>query len=80
MQHEPEGDVVGQCCEGILLRFASGEQGVKSPIDPSHEPARSALFVYLEVSYNRLRQHSPRGYVSPRIDEQWGEPQIESTV
>ena len=31
----------------------------------THEEARTALFEYIEVYYNRVRKHSPLGYLSP---------------
>ncbi len=31
----------------------------------SHEDARTALFEYIEVYYNRVRKHSTLGYLSP---------------
>jgi putative transposase len=31
----------------------------------THEQARTALFEYIEVFYNRQRRHSTLGYVSP---------------
>jgi len=31
----------------------------------THEQARTALFEYIEVFYNRQRRHSSLGYVSP---------------
>lgn len=31
----------------------------------THEAARSALFEYIEVYYNRVRKHSTLGYLSP---------------
>jgi putative transposase len=32
----------------------------------SHAQARTALFEYIEVFYNRQRRHSGLGYLSPR--------------
>jgi putative transposase len=32
---------------------------------PTHEQARTALFEYIEVYYNRVRKHSTLGYLSP---------------
>ncbi|GCE23237.1 IS3 family transposase [Dictyobacter kobayashii] len=31
----------------------------------SHEEARTALFEYISVYYNRVRKHSTLGYLSP---------------
>lgn len=31
----------------------------------THEEARTALFEYIEVYYNRVRKHSTLGYLSP---------------
>jgi transposase InsO family protein len=31
----------------------------------THEEARTALFEYIEVYYNRARKHSTLGYLSP---------------
>ena len=35
----------------------------------THEQARSSIFEYIEVFYNRQRLHSSLGYVSPETFE-----------
>lgn len=39
---------------------------------PTWEAARSAIFEYLEVFYNRKRLHSSLGYMSPESYEDLG--------
>jgi putative transposase len=41
----------------------------------THEEARSALFEYIEVFYNRHRRHSALGYLSPETYERRWTPQ-----
>jgi transposase InsO family protein len=36
----------------------------------THEEARTAIFEWLEVFYNRHRRHSALGYVAPAVYEQ----------
>lgn len=43
---------------------------------PTHEAARSAIFEYLEVFYNRRRLHSSLGYVSPEGFEDLGTKEV----
>ena len=40
----------------------------------THEQARTALFEYIEVFYNRQRRHSSLGYLSPRDYERASQP------
>jgi putative transposase len=42
----------------------------------SHDEAQLALFTYMEVYYNRVRQHSALGYVSTLVYEQIGNQQM----
>ncbi len=43
---------------------------------PTREAARSAIFEYLEVFYNRRRLHSSLGYVSPEGFEDLGTKEV----
>ena len=38
----------------------------------SHNEARSALFISIEAYYNRVRRHSPLGYMTPLQHEKMG--------
>ena len=46
------------------------DECVRDTFYASHDEARSELFTYIEVYYNRVRRHSTLGYVSPFIYEQ----------
>ncbi len=70
----------GNCWDNAVMESFFGslkEECVASIIYPSQEQARTSLFEYLEVYYNRIRRHSTLGYVSPLIYEQRGEQLIE---
>jgi putative transposase len=56
------------------------EEGVGNIIYQSHEEARQALFIYLEIFYNRIRRHSTLGYVSPLTYEQRSKQNVEANV
>ena len=63
----------GNCWENAAMESVFGslkEECVGNAVFASHEEARSAIFTYLEVSYNRIRRHSTLGYVSPLLYEQ----------
>ena len=63
----------GNCWDNAVMESFFGslkEEGVGNAVFASHEEARSAIFTYLEVYYNRIRRHSTLGYVSPLIYEQ----------
>lgn len=56
------------------------EEWVGNTVFASHEEARSAIFTYLEVYYNRIRRHSTLGYVSPLVYEQLGKQPVRRNV
>jgi transposase InsO family protein len=63
----------GNCWDNAAMESFFGsvkEECVGNTIYASHEEARLALFIYLEVYYNRIRRHSTLGYVSPLVYEQ----------
>jgi transposase InsO family protein len=49
--------------DGELLPYAENRADVPAAI--SHAQARAEVFDYIEVLYNRQRQHSAFGYKSP---------------
>jgi transposase InsO family protein len=64
---------VGDCWDNAVVEsfFASLETELVAGADwRTREEARQALFVYLEVWYNRQRRHSTLGYLSPAEFEQ----------
>jgi len=63
----------GNCWDNAAMESFFGslkEECVGNTVYASHEGARLALFIYLEVYYNRIRRHSTLGYVSPLVYEQ----------
>lgn len=63
----------GNCWDNAAMESFFGslkEECVGNTLFASHEEARSAIFTYLEVYYNRIRRHSTLGYVSPLLYEQ----------
>ena len=63
----------GNCWDNAAMESFFGslkEECIGTTIFASHEEARSTIFTYLEVYYNRIRRHSTLGYVSPLIYEQ----------
>jgi transposase InsO family protein len=69
---------VGQCWDNAPVESLFGrlkcELGVR--MFASHEQARSLVFEYLEVFYNRVRRHSSLGYVSPEQFERTHNPKL----
>jgi putative transposase len=59
---------VGDCYDNAMAEsfFATLECELlaRQPF-PTHVAARTALFEYIEVFYNRQRRHSALGYLSP---------------
>lgn len=54
-----------------IIATRSGQRGSVSHVRfVDAETARSAIFEYLEASYNRRRLHSSLGYVSPEDYEE----------
>jgi len=63
----------GNCWDNAAMESFFGtvkDECVGSTIYASHDEARSDLFTYMEVYYNRVRRHSTLGYVSPLNYEQ----------
>lgn len=63
----------GNCWDNAVMESFFGtlkDECVRSNVYVSHEEARSALFTYMEMYYNRVRRHSTLGYVSPLNYEQ----------
>ncbi|HEY6411976.1 MAG TPA: IS3 family transposase [Ktedonobacteraceae bacterium] len=56
------------------------EECVGNTIYASHEEARLALFIYLEVYYNRIRRHWTLAYVSPLVSAQRALQQAKQNV
>jgi putative transposase len=58
----------GNCWDNAAMESFFGtvkDECVRETIYASHDEARSALFIYMEGYYNRVRRHSTLGYVSP---------------
>lgn len=63
----------GDCWDNAVVEsfFATLEHELIADADfPSREAARRTIFAFIEVWYNRERQHSSLGYVSPAEYEQ----------
>lgn len=58
---------VGQCWDNAPVESLFGRLKCELEVDlfASRDQARSMIFEYLEVFYNRIRRHSSLGYVSP---------------
>ena len=64
---------VGDCLDNAMAEslFASLEcELLAQHRFPTHDEARAAVFEWLEVLYNRQRQHSALGYLAPAAYEQ----------
>jgi len=57
----------GNCWDNAVVEsfFATLKRELDDPIFESRESARSIIFEYIEIWYNRRRRHSTLGYVSP---------------
>lgn len=57
----------GNCWDNAVVEsfFATLKRELDDPIFESRESARSTIFEYIEMWYNRRRRHSTLGYVSP---------------
>jgi transposase InsO family protein len=69
----------GNCWDNSVMESFFGtlkDECVGSTVYSSHDEARSELFTYMEMYYNRVRRHSTLGYVSPFIYEQVGNQQM----
>jgi putative transposase len=62
----------GNCWDNAVVEsfFATLKRELGDPIFASREEARSILFEYIEIWYNRQRRHSTLGYVSPERFEE----------
>jgi putative transposase len=64
---------VGDCWDNAVAEsfFATLKRELADECDwPTREAARTAVFEYIEVWYNRQRRHSSLGYVSPAAYEE----------
>jgi len=65
----------GDCYDNAMIESFWGtlkEEEVGQKIYPTREEAKSAVFEYIEVFYNRKRRHSSLGYLSPSEYEKRG--------
>jgi putative transposase len=65
----------GNCWDNAVVEsfFATLKRELDDPTFESRESARSTIFEYIEIWYNRQRRHSTLGYVSPeRFEIQQG--------
>jgi transposase InsO family protein len=65
----------GDCYDNNLMESFGGtlkEEGIGQEIFPSRKEAKTALFDYIEVFYNRKRKLSSLGYLSPVDFEKQG--------
>lgn len=65
----------GDCYDNALIESFWGslkEEGIGQTIYQTREEAKTALFDYIEVFYNRKRKHSSLGYLSPVEYEKQG--------
>lgn len=63
----------GDCYDNALMESCFGtlkEECVERQTYQTRAEARSSVFEYIEVFYNRQRRHSSLGYISPSIYEQ----------
>jgi putative transposase len=66
----------GDCYDNAPMESFWGtlkEEGVGKDVFPSRKEAKTAIFDYIEVFYNRKRKHSSLGYLSPVDFEKQGE-------
>ena len=62
----------GDCYDNAMRESFWGtlkEEGIGQTIYQTREEAKTALFDYIEVFYNRKRKHSSLGYLSPVVYE-----------
>ena len=65
----------GNCWDNAAMESFFGtvkDECVGEVVYSSHDEARSALFIYIEAYYNRVRRHSTLGYMSPLQYERMG--------
>lgn len=73
----------GDCYDNSMMESFWGtlkEEGIGQEIFSSREEAKTALFDYIEVFYNRKRRHSSLGYLSPVDFEKYGEKREDSLL
>jgi putative transposase len=73
----------GDCYDNAMIESFWGtlkEEGIGEVIFPSRKEAKTALFDYIEVFYNRKRRHSSLGYLSPVDFEKHGEKRDDSSL
>lgn len=63
IEHEPEGEPLGQRADGELLELDETE--MESSVPETRIEARRRVFDYIEAFYNSRRRHSTLGHVSP---------------
>jgi putative transposase len=70
----------GDCSDNAMIESFWGtlkEEGIGQEIYRTREEAKTAVFDYIEVFYNRKRKHSSLGYLSPVAYEKQGEKRKE---
>lgn len=73
----------GDCYDNAMMESFWGtlkEEGIGQHIFRSRKEAKTALFDYIEVFYNRKRRHSSLGYLSPVDFEKHGEQREDSPL
>jgi putative transposase len=75
---------VGDCWDNAVAEsfFATLKTELADHADwATREAARTAVFAYIEIWYNRERRHSSLGYQSPlQYEQNWKSPHVEKTV
>jgi putative transposase len=73
----------GDCYDNTMIESFWGtlkEEGIGQKIFLSRKEAKTVIFDYIEVFYNRKRRHSSLGYLSPVDFEKHGEKREESSL
>jgi putative transposase len=73
---QPSMSRKGNCWDNAAMESFFGtlkDECVRETFYSSHDEARSALFIYIEAYYNRIRRHSTLGYMSPLQYEKAGD-------
>ena len=57
----------GECWDNAVVEsfFGTMKTELGDPVWESRDAARTGIFDYIEIWYNRVRRHSTLGYVSP---------------